>query len=277
MNIGFHISSAGGLDKVVPRALERHCTTFQIFSRNPRRWDYHEFNSEKVRIFKVAKHNAHLTPVFVHMPYIVNCASHDNFLYQRSIDSLCIELERSAQLDAHYVIIHAGSSGCKHTGVNRMIQAINTALNRVQNHIVLLIENTPGSGNEFGDRFEDINTLLSSCSHPDRIGMVFDTAHAFAAGYDLHTKRAVNKTLEDLDKKVHMKRVHLVHLNDSKTVCGSQYDRHEHIGKGTIGIGMKHIINHPLLESKPFIMETPRMNLDDDLRNLRTVQKYVKS
>jgi len=262
---------------VIPRAQERQCDTIQIFSRNPRRWNYSPLDPEHVKAFRTALCSSNIAPVFVHMPYIVNCASAQAILYKRSIDSLCAELLRSAQIGAHYVIIHAGSSENKADGIDRMTHALNKALNKVQNEIVLLIENTPGSGNEFGDAFEHIEKMIADSDCPDRIGMVLDTAHASAAGYDLHTKSGVNKTLEYLDNKVQMNNVHLVHLNDSRTAAGSRYDRHEHIGKGSLGIGLKHVVNHPLLRSKPFIMETPRMNVKDDLRNLKTVLKYRKA
>jgi deoxyribonuclease-4 len=277
MKIGFHISYRGGFTQVIPRALERECTTIQIFSRNPRQWDFSDLDPVDIELFKRALITSKIFPVFVHMPYIVNCASSDKKLYERSVRSLCTELRRSGQLGAHYVIMHAGSSEDRDNGIERYIRAINRALNTVRNHIVLLVENTPGSGNEFGASFEDLDTIMASSEHPDRVGVVIDTAHAFAAGYDLHTKKSVGDTLRELKETVGIDKVHAIHFNDSKTDRGSRYDRHEHIGKGIIGKGMKHIITHPLLRSKPFIMETPRMDLRDDLRNLRTVQKYLKS
>jgi deoxyribonuclease-4 len=276
MKIGFHISYRGGFAHVVPRALERNCTTIQIFTRNPRRWDHPDLDLKDAALFRNALIASDISPVFVHMPYIVNCASHDESLYERSIQSLCTELRRSELLGARYVIMHAGSAKDKNEGIARYIRAVNTALNMVVNEVVLLIENTPGSGNEFGDMFDELGTIVSRSAYPDRMGVVLDTAHAFAAGYDLHTKQGVYASIRDLDTKVGIDRVHAIHFNDSKTDQGSRYDRHEDIGKGTIGTGMQHIITHPLLRSKPFIMETPRMDLHDDLRNLRTVQEYLK-
>jgi deoxyribonuclease-4 len=277
LRIGFHVSAAGGFKEVIPRALGRQCTTMQIFSRNPRQWDFKQLDPADVATFKKMRKDANIYPVFVHMPYIVNLASPDRDLHERSIDSLTIELQRTAQLGAQYVVVHAGSSEDTDKGIKRMIHAIDRALNSAKNRVVLLIENTSGSGKELGDKFAHIGTIIDGSNCEDRLGMVLDTAHAFAAGYDLHSKSGINAMLEEIDDVVGIVHLHLVHLNDSKSECGSHYDRHEHVGKGKIGKGLKYILNHPLLASKPFIMETPRMNVEDDLRNLRTVRKYLKS
>jgi len=210
------------------------------------------------------------------MPYIVNLASNDRALYTRSIESLSIELKRSEQLGAHYVILHAGSSDDTRIGIQRMANGISRALNEVTNDIVLLIENTPGAGKEFGDRFEHITDIMVRCEQYDRIGMAFDTAHAHAAGYDMHTKKGVMTTIMELNAVIGIEHVHVIHFNDSRYPCGSLHDRHETIGKGTIGKGMRYILRHPLLSEKPFIMETPRMSIEDDLMNLNTVKRYLK-
>lgn len=276
MNLGFHISIAGGFKNVIPRALERNCTTMQIFSRNPRRWNFKSLDTCDIEEFKIAVQKTKVAPIFVHMPYIVNLASSDDNLYKRSVDSLITELKRSDQLGAQYVIIHAGSSKDTITGIQRMAQGIKQALGEVNNRIVLLVENTPGRGKEFGFTFRQINDILRNSECHKRIGMVFDTAHAHAAGYDLHTKKGVHVVLEELNSVVGLEKVHLVHLNDSKTQCGSRYDRHENLGKGTIGRGIGYIVRYPLLRLTPFIMETPRMTVGDDLQNLKTVKKLLK-
>lgn len=274
VKIGFHISTAGGFRNVIPRAQERQSTTIQIFSRNPRRWAFKELDLADVAAFRRMRKKAGIDPVFVHMPYIVNLGSPNRELYARSIDSLSIELERSNQLGARYVIVHAGSSDDTNAGIKRMARGIDKALNATRNRIVILIENTPGSGREFGFAFDHLGTIVRRSAHR-RVGVVLDTAHAYAAGYRIETGDGVDAMLDDIEKVLGVQHVHLVHFNDSKTECGSRFDRHEHIGRGKIGNGMKYIINHPLLRSKPFIMETPRMNAQDDLRNLKTVRRYL--
>jgi len=276
MRIGFHISIAGGFKNVVERAVERGCTTIQIFSRNPRGWHSKPLDKEDVALFREAVQKSDIHPVFVHMPYLVNLAALDSGLFKKSVDSLIVDLKRSNLLGARFLIVHIGSSGNKKKGIEQMIKGINLAFDKVKNDVILLLENTAGSGNELGSRFEQIKSILKEIDDKKRIGVVIDTAHAFAAGYDLRTRSAVEKTLTEFDKIIGVKRLKLIHLNDSKTECGSHVDRHWHVGKGKIGRGMGYIITHPLLFDKPFIMETPRQSLKDDLLNLRAVEKFLK-
>ncbi|HEC77613.1 MAG TPA: deoxyribonuclease IV [candidate division WOR-3 bacterium] len=276
MRIGFHISIAGGFRNVVERAVERRCTTIQMFSRNPRGWHSKSLDKEDVALFRKAVQKSDIYPVFVHMPYLVNLAASDSKLFKKSVDSLIVDLKRSDLLGARFLIVHIGSSENQKKGIEQMIKGINLAFDKVKNGVILLLENTAGSGNELGCRFEQIKSIIKGINDKKRIGVVIDTAHAFAAGYDLRTRSAVEKTLTEFDKIIGVKRLKLIHLNDSKTECGSHVDRHWHVGKGKIGRGMGYIITHPLLFDKPFIMETPRQSLKDDLLNLRAVEKFLK-
>jgi deoxyribonuclease-4 len=275
MNIGFHISIAGGFRKIVARAQACKCTTIQLFTRNPRGWAYKPLDKDDVRQFKKDISDANISPVFVHAPYLINCASADRTLYERSLKSLIIDLERAHEIGARYVIVHAGSSGDVKEGITRMTNCINTALCAAPKSIIVLIENTAGSGNEIGYSMAHLASIIDRVKYPHRIGIVFDTAHAAAAGYNLITRSGVRTTFTEVDKLLGIARVYLIHLNDLKMHVGSRRDRHWHIGKGSIGKGMRHIITHPLLKNKPFIMETPRKSIKDDLRNLRTVLRYA--
>ena len=157
-----------------------------------------------------------------------------------------------------------------------MIKGINQALQRTKNKIILLLENTPKSGHELGYAFTQIKEIIDGVKQSRRIGVVLDTAHAFAAGYPLHTKHGVARTMAEFDEIISIDRLMLVHLNDSKAELGSCRDRHWHIGKGNIGKGIGYILKHHLLKDKPFIMETPRKNLQDDVMNLRMVKKLLQ-
>jgi deoxyribonuclease-4 len=276
MKFGFHISVAGGFGKAPQRAVERHCDTIQIFSRNPRQWKFKPLDKNDVNEFKKGLQAASIFPVFVHMPYLINLASSNTELYQRSVTSLIIDLKRTNDLGAHFLIMHIGSSDNISKALKQTIKGINQALNKVKNKVVLLLENTPGQGNEYGYKFEHIHAIFKEVNEQVRIGSVLDTAHAFAAGYDLHTKKGVDSTLKVFYIYIGLYKLFVVHLNDSKTECGSRKDRHWHIGKGKIGKGMRFILNHALLEDKCFIMETPRMNVDDDLKNLQAVKLFLK-
>lgn len=275
MRIGFHISVAGGFQHVIERAQARSCTTIQIFSRNPRAWKFRPLKENDVELYIKKIEQSKIKPVFIHMPYLVNLASSDKHLHERSVASLVAELHRAASLKAHYVIMHIGSSKKEKKGIQDMITGINRALQTAKNKVILLLENTPKSGNEIGNNFGQINAIIKSIEPPRRIGVVFDTAHAFAAGYPLQTKKGVARTLHEFNRIIGIEKLRLIHFNDSKTEFGSCRDRHWHIGKGNIGKGMGYILNHPLLKTKPFILETPRKNLQDDLMNLKMVTKLL--
>ncbi|MEO0184633.1 MAG: deoxyribonuclease IV [candidate division WOR-3 bacterium] len=275
MKLGFHISIMGGFKNVVARAKKRNCETIQIFSRNPRGWKYKSIDEEDCQVFKEQIRENNISPIFVHLPYLINLGSDNNELFKKSIASLTEDLKRAKKLGARYLITHCGSNKNAKTGIRRMAQAIIQAFIEVDNDVTLLIENTAGSGNEFGYDFEQLRGILDAVNS-NRIGIVFDTAHAFAAGYELKTKKGVDETIKKMERIVGIERVHLIHFNDSMTKIGSRKDRHWHIGKGEIGAGMKFIINHSALRHLPFIMETPRTNTKEDLLNLKVVREMIK-
>ena len=279
MRFGFHISIAGGFSKVVDRAKKRGCETIQFFSRNPRGWAYGPLSEEDVETFRTSIPSSHLHPIFLHMPYLPNMASPDPGYHARSIDSMATELERAEQLKAHYVIIHIGHrmEASVDKAIDAVSQGINAALERATSSVAVLLENTAGQGSEIGSTFEQIAAIMERIQDQRRIGVCLDTAHSFEAGYDLSNQDGIERTLESFDRLVGLKRLHLLHLNDSKTVLGSRRDRHWHIGKGRIGLeGFGHLINHASLKHLPGIMETPRKDTVEDLRNMRVIRSLVE-
>jgi deoxyribonuclease-4 len=274
VKLGFHISIAGGLDQVVPRARQFSCATIQIFTRNPRSWHYKKLNEHQAEAFKRACRASRIAPVFVHMPYVINLASPQGALFYRSVQSLICDLRRSLVIGARYVILHTGSGRTIHQGIETMTCGINRAL-QATDRITVLLENTPGKGREIGYRFEHLAAIINGIDDKKRIGVVLDTAHAFQAGYDLRSERAVMRTIDEFDDVIGLERLHLVHFNDSHTAYGSRRDRHWHVGQGAIGIGMRHVINHPALQKIPFVMETPRKSDADDLMNLQMARDYL--
>ncbi len=278
MRFGFHISIAGGLSKVVQRAEAKGCEAIQIFSRNPRGWRYAPLDLEEVAQLKEDLRTSGISPLVVHMPYLANLASHQKELYSRSIDSLCEDLRRAQVLGAPYLIVHVGRrlETTEPEALKTISRAINEGFERVENEVVLLLENTAGQGTELGFKLGQVGAIIEGVEDDGRMGVCLDTAHAFQAGYDLSTSEGLEKTLKEFDHEVGLDRLRLLHLNDSKTRLGSRVDRHWHIGEGCIGLeGFRNIVNHPQLVHLPGIMETPREGDPDDLRNMKTIRSLV--
>lgn len=279
MRFGFHISIAGGLSKVVEKAQIRGCETIQFFSRNPRGWKYDSLDHDEVETFRRSIDSSGLCPIFLHLPYLPNIASKQSKFYSRSIDSIATDLERAEQLKVPYLIIHIGHrmGSSEDEAMEAVIEAINQVFDRVRNPVTLLLENTAGQGTEIGYTFGQLRRILSGIKERGRIGICLDVAHAFEAGYDLSKKEEIERTLESFDRMVGLDRLHLLHLNDSKTPLGSRKDRHWHIGEGYIGLeGFRYLVNHPSLKHLPGIMETPRKDTVEDLMNMKIIRSLVE-
>lgn len=279
MRFGFHISIAGGFSKVVERAKVRGCETIQFFSRNPRGWKYGPLRQDQVDEFRSTIQSSTLFPIFLHLPYLPNIASRGSRFYRRSIHSIVTDLKRAEQIGAQYLIIHVGHrmKSSEEESIEAVSQGINQAFERVKNSITLLLENTAGQGTEIGYTFEQLRRIISGVDEEKRIGICLDAAHCFEAGYDLSKKEGIESTLESFDRTIGLKRLHLLHLNDSKSPLGSRKDRHWHIGEGYIGKeGFRYLINHPFIRTLPGIMETPRKDTVEDLRNMGVIRSLLE-
>jgi deoxyribonuclease-4 len=278
MRFGFHISIAGGFSKVVERARVRGCETIQFFSRNPRGWKYGPLDQQDVDEFRSSMKASGLFPIFLHMPYLPNIATPKSRFYKRSIQSMVTDLQRAEQLGAQYLIIHIGHrmESSEDEAIEAVSQGINQAFERAKNSVTLLLEMTAGQGTEIGYTFEQVKRIIDGVQEQERAGVCFDTAHSFEAGNDLSQKDGIESTLRSFDQTIGLKRLHLLHLNDSKTPLGSKKDRHWHIGEGYIGVeGFRYLINHPLLKHLPGIMETPRKDTVEDLKNMEVIRSLV--
>jgi deoxyribonuclease-4 len=278
MRFGFHISIGGGFKKVVERASDKQCQTIQLFSRNPRGWAFGPLDKEDIAEFEKQIKQADISPIFVHMPYLPNLATHNKDMFKRSLDSLTAELERCEIIGAHFCIMHIdrGLGISEDKALSIVSKGINMAFRKINNPVRLLLENTAGMGSEVGYNFTHLKIIFDRVDDKDRLGVVIDTAHIFEAGYPIHTKQGLNKTLKEFDELVGIQKLHLLHLNDSKTEFNSHVDRHWHIGEGKIGLeGFRNIVNHPLLKHLPGIMETPRKNDKEDLKNMRVIKSLV--
>ena len=276
MRFGFHISIAKGISTVMEKAQKTRCETIQLFSRNPRGWHYKRLPQEEVESFKSQLKKSDISPCFLHLPYLPNLASASPDLYAKSIDSLCADLARAGALTIPFVVAHVGKrlELSKGRAMARVAAAINRSLKKVPNHVMILLENTAGQGTELGANFAELGYILSRIDDRRRVGVCLDVAHAFQAGYDVSTPKGLDGTLDEFDRLIGLKHLHLLHLNDSKTPLGSRADRHWHIGKGHIGLeGFRNIVNHPRLVHLPGIMETPREDIKDDRRNMRVMRR----
>ena len=277
MRIGFHVSIHDSVDMAVDRALELGCKTFQIFTRSPRQWNSPKLTPETAKAFsnKVKMHQ--MKPVFAHMPYLPNLASPRDEVYEKSVKTLSSELERCQQLEIPFLVTHLGShlgTGMQ-KGFKRIINGINQGLTNANGSVILLLENTAGTRNSMGSTLEDIQHIIHRLSNPELVGVCIDTSHAFAAGYDLRTEETVEATISKIDDIIGLKRLKLVHLNDSKGAFNSGIDRHEHIGMGMIGEEGFRCILASNLGELPLIMETPKDSRRSDVGNLNKVKELA--
>ena len=275
MRAGFHVSIAGGLVQAVGRAAELGCTTMQIFSHSPRAWKLIDITAPDAEEFRKARRKARISPLVVHTSYLINLASGDNSLYEKSIDALRAEMARAGIIGADYVVTHMGSASGSPpaAAMDRVSRALASALHGMDAFPALLLENTAGERGDVGFKFEDIARVIAD-SGLGGLGVTFDTCHGFGAGYDFRSKGGLDATLKDMDNTFGLERLRLIHLNDSKHPLGSRRDRHEDIGKGEIGMAaFRNIINHPKLRDLSFIMETPKSSPEDDLRNMSVLMK----
>jgi deoxyribonuclease-4 len=280
MLLGAHVSISGSIDKAVDRAVELGCTTFQIFTRNPRGWEAKPFTKKEVEEFRRKFEEGGFKIAVAHMPYLPNISSPDKTAHRRSTKSLIQELRRSGELGLQYLVVHVGSHMGKgvDVGIRQAAEAVNTALSEVENDVMLLLENMAGQRNSVGSTFENIRSILDLIRDGDRVGVCLDTCHAFAAGYDLRTREAIDETLKRFDEIIGLDRLQVVHVNDSKGDLGSGIDRHEHLGMGKIGErGFFELFHHPVIRPLPLILETPvdsRGNFATNMAKLKEL--YLK-
>lgn len=280
MLLGVHVSIAGHIWESINRAEALGCNTMQIFSRDPRQWRKTKISAEDIREFRLRREKSKIQKVFIHIPYLINLASPYNILYRGSLRAYIQDMKEAHALGADYIVTHMGShkeSGEKQ-GLKRIIVALNRILDKTKDSAVgILLENTSGSGSWLGYKFEHQRQIIDGLENKKRVGICFDTCHAYTAGFDLSDAEGYLKTIESLDKIVGLKRLKLVHLNDSRDGLGSHADRHEHIGKGMLGLeAFRRIVNDPRLSDVAFVLETPKDSDTADKRNLKVVNKLIR-
>jgi len=288
--VGVHVSIAGSMDRAVDRAKKLGCDTFQIFTKNPRGWRFKDLTPEQVEKFVKKIEKSGIYPPVAHVSYLPNLASPKDDVYSRSVDAFANEIARCSALKIPYLVTHLGShlgTGME-KGFERIISAVNTAIDVTDiirerrsrgggGSVTILLENTAGTKNSMGGRFEDIGRIIDSVARDELVGVCFDTCHAFAAGYELRSAETLDATMARFDEAIGLDRLKLVHLNDSKGGLNSRFDRHEHIGMGYIGEdGFRVILHNDVIRKLPIILETPVDDRRDDVGNLRVARTLAE-
>jgi len=282
MRFGANVSIARGILGAISQAEKTGCQCFQIFSRNPRGRGERKISKEEIKQFKLNLKKAHFLGHFnLHSPYYLNLASPDEKKWQYFISVLVKDLKKCEILGSKFLVLHVGHHMGKGIdwGIKRVVQAIKKAFRKSKSKTFLLLENMAGQGTEMGFRFQQLAKIIQlSAISNGRLAICFDTCHAFAAGYDLRNKKALDRTLKEFDKIIGLKYLKLLHGNDSKKDLGSRIDRHEHIGHGKIGIeGFQALVNHPKLKHLDLIIETPHFGkVNWDRKNLKILRSLIR-
>lgn len=259
MIIGKHVSIAGGIAQAPGRAKAIGCNALQVFARNPRSWQGRKLSTGEGERVKAAMEKLGMEVLVVHAIYLINLASPDDQLWEKSRQAIAEDYRRAGEIGADFLVVHPGShhgSGLKE-GVARIGHALNGVLESSKNETKILLENVAGAGTALGSNFTQIHDIIKEIAEKDRIGFCLDTCHAFVAGYDLSTNQGLEQTLRELEREIGFDYLKMLHINDSRYALSSRKDRHAHLGKGQIGQdGLARIVNHPDLRHLPFILET---------------------
>ncbi len=291
MRLGTHISTAGGVYQAFARAQEAGCDSMLIFTKSNRQWAAKPLAAEDIDLYKqTAAEYSHIYPTAVHASYLINVASPDEELWEKSYQALKDEMERAGVLGIPYLTFHPGSfmSGDETSGLNNIARALKRLLAETAASVpetMVCLETMAGQGTNLGARFEHLASIMEQVGPNERLGVCFDTCHVFAAGYDIRTPKAYEATLAEFDRVVGLEHIACFHFNDSKFPLGSKKDRHEHIGRGHIGLeGFANFINDPRWADHCAHLETPKTEKDDsgqeiemDVVNLAVLRELIIS
>jgi deoxyribonuclease-4 len=276
--IGLHAPIKGGLHQALIVAKETGCDTVQIFSRNPRGWAAKPLSLSDITLFQRFRRLTKLKPVVIHCNYLVNLAAADEVMLQKSRSSFREEVQRALLLGVDYLVVHPGSArgAGEADGIRTCSESIKFAIRRLNlGKLRILLENTAGQGECIGHRFEHLREIMDACSGIS-LGVCFDTAHAFTAGYDIREEDGLEALIDKLKSTVGTRNVRAVHFNDSRAAYNSRVDRHWHIGEGHIGNdALRRVAQHPKLAHAAFILETPYDDPRADLKNLNMLRSFV--
>ena len=280
MKLGAHMSISGGLHLSLERGKEVGCDVIQLFTKNSTQWKGRIIKEDEAALFKKTRDKTRVEAIAAHDSYLINLASPDNIVWEKSVEAFYQEMVRAEKLDIPYLVTHPGShrdSG-EDAGLNRIAGALNMLLRMTPDFKkMILIETTAGQGASLGYRFEQIRSIIDQVMEPERLGVCLDTCHIFAAGYDMRDQESYNKTMEEFDRAIGITKIRLFHLNDSLKAISSRVDRHQHIGTGFIGLeGFRLLMRDKRFSDIPKVLETPKgEDMQEDVINLKTLRGLV--
>jgi deoxyribonuclease-4 len=279
--LGAHMSIAGGVATAVERGQRIGCTTMQMFVKNNNQWKGKPLTDEDVSTYKKLLRESRIDPVVVHDTYLINLCAVDEEILKKSKEALKDELDRCEVLGVQYLNFHPGAhlGAGEEEGIKRIAESLNLIHQRTKGYGVRsVIEATAGQGTAIGYRFEHLRKIIDLVEERDRMAVCVDTCHVFAAGYDFSTERGYEETFREFDAVVGLDRLVAFHVNDSKRELGSRVDRHEHIGKGKIGIqGFSFLMNDSRFQNIPKILETPKgPEMEEDVENMKVLRGLIR-
>lgn len=256
------------------------CQAVQIFTKSARAWKPRPLEPEDIRLFKENVARSGISPVFAHDSYLINLAAGDDVIREKSIEALSDEVQRCDRLALPYLVIHPGSCGTqsKEMGIEKIPEALRRVfMANPHSTTRILLETTSGQGTSIGARFEELAAILDQALFAERLGVCLDTCHIFAAGYEVHTQEGYEKTMEQFDRLIGLEKLFVFHLNDSKKPFSSRVDRHEHIGKGQLGLEpFRRLLNDPRFVNHPMVLETPKgPDMKEDIENLTLLRSLI--
>jgi deoxyribonuclease-4 len=279
--IGIHTSTAGGVETAAERAYRLGCSAFQVFSSSPRQWKPYALAAQQCEVMTQLRTKYDLKPLVIHANYLINLAAVNEQFYRNSIAAFRGEVERALALCAEYLVVHPGShrSMTREQGLTRAAEAIERAVEGLElkkGGLTVLIENTAGSEFSLGGSFEQVIELIEKLQTHVPVAACIDTCHTHVAGYDMVSEEGYATTMEFLDRTIGLKNVPVWHCNDAKAARGSKLDRHQHVGKGMIGLEpFRRLLNDSRTKHAAFIAETPIDEPGDDARNVETLKRLV--
>ncbi len=261
----------------IERGLDIGCESIQIFVKSNRRWDAKELEAEKIEKFKDIRKKHNINPIFAHNTYLVNLASTNEETLRKSLNCFLYEIRTAEALELEYIVMHPGShmGAGEENGIKMIGENVRKLLLETEGYkIKILLETMAGQGTNLGYKFEQLKQMMDIIDYPDRVGICFDTCHAFAAGYDFRNEKAYESMLDEFNTIIGLENLMVIHLNDSAGDLGSRSDRHEHIGKGKIGLdGFRNFLNDKRFEKIPGILETPKdKEMKMDIENLNILK-----